>query len=201
LIPLLTYGAPVWKEAVAKQKNIHLLQRVQRMINIKIAKAYRTISFEAPCMMAGVPPIQLVKEEKASRHIIKHNPEYEAPLPVTEWLHPTQRRNGRVTLPADREVELENWPNPADEAKTTEAKGCEQRTILIYTIGRKNDQDVGSGVAIFIQQKLAAQLQFRLGTRCSNNQVEQLAIVKALEAVETIDIPENSPRIAIFTDS
>jgi len=42
LIPLLTYGAPVWKEAVAKQKDIRLLQRVQRMINIKIAKAYRT---------------------------------------------------------------------------------------------------------------------------------------------------------------
>ena len=202
LIPLLTYGAPVWKEAVTKQKNIRLLQRVQRMINIKIAKAYRTIPFEASCMMAGVPPIELVIEEKASRHIIKHNPDYDTPLPVTEWLHPTQRRIGRVTLPADREVELKNWPNPANEAKTTEAKGCEQRTILIYTDGSKNDQGVGSGVAIFIQQKLAAQLQFRLGTRCSNNQAEQLAIVKALEAVETIDIPENSPRtIAIFTDS
>jgi len=57
-------------------------------------------------------------------------------------------------------------------------------------------------VAIFLQQKLAVQLQFRLGTRCSNNQAEQLAIVKALEAIETIDIPENSPRtIDIFTDS
>jgi len=57
-------------------------------------------------------------------------------------------------------------------------------------------------VAIFVQQKLAVKLQFRLGTRCSNNQAEQLAIVKALEAIETIDIPENSPRtIDIFTDS
>jgi hypothetical protein len=26
------------------------------MINIKIAKAYRKIYFEASCMMAGVPP-------------------------------------------------------------------------------------------------------------------------------------------------
>jgi len=34
------------------------------------------------------------------------------------------------------------------------------------------------------------------------NQAEQLAIVKALEAIETIDNPENSPRtIDIFTDS
>jgi len=57
-------------------------------------------------------------------------------------------------------------------------------------------------MAIFVQQKLAVQLQFRLGNRCSNNEAEQLAIVKALEAIETIDIPENSPRtIDIFTDS
>jgi len=38
------------------------------MINIKIAKAYRTISFEASCGMAGILPIELVTEEKASRH-------------------------------------------------------------------------------------------------------------------------------------
>ena len=66
LIPLLMYGAPVWEEAAATQKNIRMLQRVQRMINIKIEKAYRTISFEASCVMAGVPPIGLVTEEKAS---------------------------------------------------------------------------------------------------------------------------------------
>jgi ribonuclease HI len=93
-------------------------------------------------------------------------------------------------------------PNPADEVKTIEDKGYEQRTILIYTDGSKNEHDVSSGVAIFVQQKLAVQLQFRLGTRCSNNQAEQLAIIKALKAVQTTDIPENSPRIIhIFTDS
>jgi hypothetical protein len=64
LIPMLTYGAPVWDEAVVKQRNVHVLQREQKMINIKILKAYRTISFEASCMMAGVPPIGIVIEEK-----------------------------------------------------------------------------------------------------------------------------------------
>ena len=55
---------------------------------------------------------------------------------------------------------------------------------------------------MLVQQKLAVQLQFWMGTKCSNNKAEQLAIVKALEAIETIDIPDNSPRtIDIFTDS
>jgi len=34
LIPLLTYGAPVWDEFVVKQRNLRMLQRIQRMINM-----------------------------------------------------------------------------------------------------------------------------------------------------------------------
>jgi ribonuclease HI len=50
-----------------------------------------------------------------------------------------------------------------------------------------------------VRAVFSVQLQLRLGIRCSNNQAEQLAIVKALEA---IDIRESSPRkIDIFTDS
>jgi hypothetical protein len=64
LIPILTSGVPVWDEAAVKQRNLSVLQTVQRMINIKITKVYRTISFEASCMMAGVPPIGIVTEEK-----------------------------------------------------------------------------------------------------------------------------------------
>jgi ribonuclease HI len=202
LIPLLTYGAPVWEEAEKKKKNIHLLQRFQRMINIKIAKAYRTTSSEASWVMSGVQPIGLVIEEKASRYKIKLNPECDLPLPVKEWPHPTQRRNGRITLLADQEMEHKNWPNTADEFKTTEDKGDEQRKILIYTDGSKNEHGVGSRVAIFVQQRFEVPLHFRLGIRCSNNQAEQLAIFKALEVTETIDIQQNSQRtIDIFTDS
>jgi hypothetical protein len=84
--------------------------------------------------MAGVPPIGLVIEEIARRCMIKHNPECDLPLPVMEWPHPTQRRNGRVTLSNDREVPLQNWPTLADEVKTTEDKGNEQRSIMIYHI-------------------------------------------------------------------
>jgi hypothetical protein len=47
----------VWEEATRKQRNLKKYQRVQRLINIKIAKAYRTISYEASCVMAGAKPI------------------------------------------------------------------------------------------------------------------------------------------------
>jgi hypothetical protein len=55
--------------------------------NIKTAKAFRTISFEASCMMAGIPPIEIVIEEKARMYEIKHNTgryehECDTPLPL-----------------------------------------------------------------------------------------------------------------------
>ena len=41
-----------------------------------------------------------------------------------------------------------------------------------------------------------------MDNRCSNNQAEQLAIAKALEALEKTDIEKNRPRTAsIITDS
>jgi hypothetical protein len=60
LIPLLSCRVPVWEEAITKQRNLCKLQRVQRLIDIKIAKARRTISFEASCLTAGVPPVGIV---------------------------------------------------------------------------------------------------------------------------------------------
>jgi len=55
-------------------------------------------------------------------------------------------------------------------------------------------------VAIFIKKEFKAQLKFKLDSRCSNSQAEQLAVAKALEIID--EFVGNSPRtIGIFTDS
>ena len=136
------------------------------MIKIKVAKAYRTISFETSSVIAGVPPIGLLIQEKANRYKTKHNSACDLPLPVKEWLHPTRRRSGRLTLLADRETELKKWPNTA---KTTEDKGYEQRKMLIYTDWSKNEHGVGSGVAIFVEQKLASRITTDLLKNTNNH--------------------------------
>ena len=41
-LPLLLYGAQVWIEALEKECNKTIYNRVQRLMNIKIAKAFRT---------------------------------------------------------------------------------------------------------------------------------------------------------------
>jgi len=38
LVPLMTYGAPIWEEAVTKQRFLRKMQSTQRLINIKIVR-------------------------------------------------------------------------------------------------------------------------------------------------------------------
>ena len=54
IVPILTYGASIWVKAIRKNKNLTKYKRIHRLLNIKIAKAYRTISYDASCMIAGV---------------------------------------------------------------------------------------------------------------------------------------------------
>jgi uncharacterized protein with ParB-like and HNH nuclease domain len=64
-LPFLLYGTPVWKKAIDKINYKLKLIRVQRLINIKIAKVYCTVSNEyqncrgiphALCMLTGLTP-------------------------------------------------------------------------------------------------------------------------------------------------
>jgi hypothetical protein len=53
----------VWKKAIDKISYKLKLIRVQRLINIKIAKAYRTVSNEALCVLTGLTPIAIKIKE------------------------------------------------------------------------------------------------------------------------------------------
>jgi len=62
--------------------------------------------------------------------------------------------------------------------------------------GSKSELGVGSGTVIYKGNKIATQITTRLDSKCSNNQAEQIAIIKALEAIATLNIPENNLRTA-----
>jgi len=70
ILPLMLYGVPMWIGAMGKKCNKILYSRVQRLMNIKIAKAYRTTSNEALCILTGTTPIELKAEEAANPYRI-----------------------------------------------------------------------------------------------------------------------------------
>jgi hypothetical protein len=136
-------------------------------MNIKIAKAYRTTSNEALCILTRITPTETKAEDTANLYSIIRD-----------------RQNHQL----DHEVELKNWTHPADSVTISKQNEANEHTIQIFTDRSKNEHGVGSGTAIYIQNKLTHQVKNEHHDKCSNNQAEQMAIVKALQAIETIKI-------------
>ena len=63
----------------------------------------------------------------------------------------------------------------------------ETYTVHIYTDGSKTDAGVGAGIAIYTPNEPVYKTCYRLNNRCSNNQAEQIAILKALEELHHLD--------------
>lgn len=61
------YGAPIWEEALT-EKTIALLRRSQRVMAVGVIRGYRTVSFEAACLLAGSPPWDLEAEIYAAMY-------------------------------------------------------------------------------------------------------------------------------------
>lgn len=62
---ILRYAAPIWSEGVKTREIERLLQRAQKKVVVGAAFAFRTISYEAATVIAGVIPICLQVEEDA----------------------------------------------------------------------------------------------------------------------------------------
>jgi len=100
----------------------------------------------------------------------------------------------------DNKVQPKDWLHPANSVRIT--KQQDEHAMQIFTDGSKSEHGVGSGIAIFIQGKLVQQARHTLHKRCSNNQSEHLAIVKALETIGKLHINDKIPRSAtLHTDS
>jgi len=145
-----------------------MLQRVQRLINIKIAKAYRTVSFEASCMMAGVPLIGIVIEEKARLYKIKHSVE-------------------RCEYECDIPLRVKEWPHPARRLNIVEIKRID--TVLYRNLYRRRQSRSRSGNICGLSAEKAVQIQvtkllFKQSSRTNSN----------LEVTERTNIPFRSQR-------
>jgi hypothetical protein len=126
-----------------------------------IAKAYRTVSNEALCIITGLIPINFKIEEAAK-------------------LHELTKEEGTWY---DRAMDIKNWVHPSKRITIIEGQEKNTHSLQVYTDGSKNEGGVGSGIAGFAGNNLITTQMNRLNGRCTNNQAEQLAILKALECI------------------
>jgi len=108
-------------------------------MNIKIAKTFRTLSYEASCVRAGVCPIWLAIEEKVRTYKATHkNIKYDTPL------------------------EVRYWPHPAGIPLIREPTEIPHNVINIFTDGSKIGGKVGAAAVIIKDDKIIHQSKFRL---------------------------------------
>ena len=136
----------VWSKALTKKFNQKRITRVQRLMNIRISKVFRTTSNKALCVLTGLAPLTIELQEIVKKYELE--------------------RNGNVNV--DTSLELKKWPHPEDIPKIEGVNPMEAYVLYIYTDGSKSE-GVGSGLAIFHNNELTHQLKFRLDTSCSSN--------------------------------
>jgi hypothetical protein len=130
ILPLLFYGAPVWVKAMTLKSCTDKIIRIQIIINIKIAKAYRTVSNEAVCVLAGLTSMAINVEEMAKLcQLTKGSP------------------NKNVIV--DNVMEVKHWQHPADTITRMLEDTDERSLIQIFTDGSKTKKGVGAGIAFF----------------------------------------------------
>lgn len=71
----LLYASPIWSKALVFNHNIENLERPQRTIAVRIARAYRTISTAAVMVIAGLIPAHLLAWERMEKYKRKHEPD------------------------------------------------------------------------------------------------------------------------------
>ena len=63
ILHLVLHGAPVWKNVLNRSCYNGNINTIQGHINLRIARAYRTVSNEALCVINGITPIHIKIDE------------------------------------------------------------------------------------------------------------------------------------------
>lgn len=96
------YGAPVWVDAL-NAHNVALLRKPQRAMAIRVCRGYRTVSFEAACVLAGTPPWDMDAEVLARVYEQSSHAREQGGRAIPEELQRWRQRAQRVTLRRWRE--------------------------------------------------------------------------------------------------
>ena len=145
-----------------------------------MAKAYRTVSSEALCVVTGMTPIH-IKIEAAAK------------------LYQHTRGHIKDKEQFDNNKETRIWQHPAEAIVRTSEGNEEDSPRQIYTDGSKTEKGVGSRIAINRSGQNIKTLQCKLNKKCTNNQAEQFAILKALEYIDNTQMV--GKKATIYTDS
>jgi guanylate kinase len=131
------------------------------------------VSNESLCILTGLTPIAIKVEEAFQ-------------------FYQLTRGNTKEEALVDGDMGVNYWHHPAEKITVLTENNEETSSIEIFTDGSKSKQGVGTGVAVFRSGNHMKSLKYRLNKRCTNNQAEQLAILRALKYAENIQTEDKT---------
>jgi len=168
---MILYGASVYYTSVHRKSIIKKLHQFQRLIAIKIIKGYRTISFDAATVLAGITPLDLKIVEIANLYSIKKLNQDVDEIRANE-LQKAVRFKLRPHPASVKSIEIhQNLP--------------ENDELIIYTDGSKTNQHVGAAFTAQLANKELKWQNYRLSEKCSVFQAELIAIKEATKWLTT----------------
>ena len=85
---VLTYGIPIWADVLRTQDLRRKIASEYRLSALRVASAFRTVSEDAVCIIAGMLSIEVLSEERRALYQQKG-----ATIPKPEELRKQERRN------------------------------------------------------------------------------------------------------------
>jgi len=121
----------------------------------------------------------------------------------TAELYNVLRGNRHKNFQIDHDKPPRQWLHPTDRITPTDTDNTQEdeTPINIYTDGSKSEQGVGAGIVIKRPGTLTVKLMYRMDTRCTNNQADAFAILKALDDVQTEQENKEDKIVTVYTDS
>jgi ribonuclease HI len=173
--PIILYCASIWAEKLNKTQ-IKILRRVQRLIAMRIIKAYRTISYESAILIAGLTPIEMKIKEYVDLFNIRSTESGIISGINCDYL--------------EKKINFNQLPHPAFRATINVKNSFNENDykVKIFTDGSKSETNVGFAFSVFKQNQEIHYNKYRIGVMCSVFQSELLAIRESLNFLKsTID--------------
>jgi len=89
------------------------------------------------------------------------------------------------------------WPQPAEISLITAPTEIPHNVLNIFTDGSKIGGKVGAAAVIIKNDIMLHQSTFKLHERCSNNQAEQVPILRAIEQIQNLQLAKDVEKTAV----
>jgi hypothetical protein len=149
-------------------------KNLTKLNNIRITKAYRTISYESAILIAGLIPIDKKIKEIVDLSNIKSSD--------------SQTINDLNSQYLEKKVNHNLSPHPANNTiiSIKNIYNDSEYKLKIFTDGSKDDTNVGFAFTVFYENREIHFCKHRIGVLCSVFQSELLAIRESLKWLNII---------------